>query len=119
MSVILHDGVIRQFFHSEEGELGRYISRKSQEIVTYAHNNLSAHVRSGDAIQSLRDAGIFQEADSLYSVVLADAAHPWRGHPDFNYPIALELGGVTPQGAFYQYPFLAPALIAAGFRRGA
>lgn len=117
MTVVLHEGTISRFFHDETGPLATYVARRSAEVTTHAHNNLSGHVRSGDAIQSLRFAGIFQGVDSLYSLVGTDAAHPWRGHPDFNYPIALELGGVTPSGVPYQYPFLGPALEASGFRK--
>lgn len=118
MSVTLNEGAIRSFFHDEAGPVGRLIARKAAEVTTHAHNNASAHVRSGDLLQHLRFAGIFQDPDALFALVGTDAAHPWRGHEPFNYPIALELGGVTPQGAPYHYPFLTPALVQTGFRRG-
>jgi hypothetical protein len=118
VSTILNDSAIDLFFRSEEGPLGRYIARKAAEITTHAHNNLVPHVRSGDAIQSLRFAGIFQDPDALFALVGTDAAHAWKGHEPFNYPIALELGGVTPSGAGYHYPFLGPAVEASGFVPG-
>ena len=119
MSVVLHEGAIRSFFHEEAGPVGRLIARYAGEVTVHAHNNAAAHVRSGDLLQHLRFAGIFQDQDSLHALVGTDAAHPWRGHEDFNYPIALELGGVTPSGRPYHYPFLGPALEQAGFRKGA
>lgn len=117
MSVVLHDSVIREFFHDETGPLGRHVAKIAGEVTILAHNNLAAHVRSGDAITRLRFAGMFQEPDSLMALVGTDAKHPWRGHPDFSYPLALEFGGVTPGGVAYHYPWMDPALKAVGFRR--
>jgi hypothetical protein len=117
MSVMLHEDAISRFFHSESGPVGRLIARKADEIEAHARNNAAAHVRSGDLIGALGVRGPFQDPDSVYMLVGTSATHPWRGHEPFNYPIALELGGVTPGGAPYHYPFLTPAIQAAGFRR--
>lgn len=110
--VVIHEQALRRFMHSEEGPVGRHIARKAAEITTYAGNNLSAHTRSGDAIAALRFAGMFDGLESIYALVGTDAKHD-----GFNYPLALELGGTTPQGRSYQYPFLIPAVEQAGFRK--
>jgi len=118
--VVLNEQAIRQFFHNGAGPLGRYIRAKSDEVLIHAAANAAPHVRSGDMLAGLQAVGPLQAADSLYEEVGSDARHPWKGHADFNYPLALEFGGVTPQGRAYgPYPWLAPALISSGFRRGA
>lgn len=117
MSVEINEAAIAHFFRDEVGPVGQLVARKSNEIEAHARNNASAHVRSGDLLEGLAVRGPFQDADSMFMLVGTDAAHPWKGHEDFNYPIALELGGHTPDGHFYRYPFLAPAIEAAGFRR--
>jgi len=96
--------------------VGRLIARKASEIEAHARNNAAAHVRSGDMLAELGVQGPSQDADALFMLVGTAAAHHWKGHDDFNYPIALELGGFTPSGTFYHYPFLRPAILAAGFR---
>lgn len=116
--LVINEGAINRFFHNAAGPLGTLIALKTEEILAHAFNNVAPHFRSGDMEAHLNRTEFRQDADSVYKLVGTDAAHTWRGHEDFNYPIALELGGVTPQGSFYHYPFLGPAVEAAGFRKG-
>jgi len=114
----INEGAINRFFHNPAGPLGTYVALKTEEILAHAFANAAPHFRSGDMEAELKRTEFRQDGDSLYKLVGTDAAHKWRGHEDFNYPIALELGGVTPQGSYYRYPFLGPAVEAAGFRKG-
>lgn len=117
-AVVLNEGAIEKFFHDPASRLGRLIESKAKEIHTVAVQHATANIRSGLMMERLMDtpAGPLQDKDGVYWVVGSDATKPWKGHEPFNYPIALEKGGYTPQGIFYQYPFLDPALRAAGFR---
>jgi hypothetical protein len=117
--VVLNEGAIRHFLHDPTSQLGRHMGRLATRVNQHAHANVAPHTRSGDLASLLRVKGPFQDTDALYFLVGTDAAHPWRGHEPFNYPLALELGGVTPGGTPYHYPFLTPALIQVGFRQGA
>lgn len=115
---VINEGALNRFFHNRAGPVGTLLLAKANEIETHARNNLAPHYRSGDAVGALAVGSFQQDSESLFILVGTDAAHTWRGHEDFNYPIALELGGVTPQGSAYHYPFLGPAVEAAGFRKG-
>ncbi len=116
-NMVIHEGAINRFFHNSAGPLGSLISLKTEEILAHAFNNAAPHFRSGDMQAGLNRTDFRQDADSIYKLVGTDAAHKWEGHEDFNYPIALELGGVTPSGSPYHYPFLGPAVEASGFRK--
>jgi len=99
--------------------MGRLVALKGEEIFAHAFDKAAPHFRSGDMLAKMKRTPVRSDGESVYMLVGTDAAHPWRGHQNFNYPIALELGGVTPQGKYYRYPFLGPAAEAAGFRKGA
>ena len=114
MSVILDEAAIARFFHDGTGPVGRMIERRATAIKSFAANN--APFRDGGLIVGLKVEGPLQDPESLYMLVGSDATKPWRGHPDFNYPIAQELGGLTPSGFPYRNPFLVPAVLTAGFR---
>lgn len=115
MSVTIHEEVISRFFHNEAGPVGRLIASKASQIKAHAANN--APFRDGGLLVGLKTEGPFHDAAALYMFVGSDATKPWKGHEPFNYPIAQELGGYTPQGVFFRNPFLIPAVRAAGFRQ--
>jgi hypothetical protein len=114
VTVILNEAAIERFFHSEAGPMARLIARKASEIKAHAAN--VAPFRDGGLIVGLQTRGPFQDPDALFMLVGSDAVKPWKGHEPFNYPIAQELGGVTPGGVPYRNPFLVPGVLAAGFR---
>ena len=109
---VINEAGMRYTFRAEEGPTGRYLARKAGEATTNAHNNVRGRpgprIRSKDLITSIRFAGLFEDASALYALVGSDAQHD-----GFAYPRALELGGVTPQGHTYRYPWLMPAVRAA------
>lgn len=106
---VINEAGMRAVFRTEEGMVGRYLSRKAAGVTTRAHQNAAGRpgprIRSGDLQSHLRFAGIFENTQGLYALVGSDATHD-----GFSYPRALELGGVTPQGTPYHYPWLVPAL---------
>lgn len=106
---VINESGMRAAFRTEEGMVGRYLARKAAGVTTRAHQNAAGRpgprIRTGDLQAHLRFAGIFENTRGLYALVGTDAVH--RG---FAYGRALELGGVTPQGIPYHYPFLIPAL---------
>lgn len=117
----IHDGAITRFFNSGSGPMGSLVALKTEEIFAYAFDGSASHFRSGDMHSSFKRTGFRHDTDEGVSkLVGTDSTHPWKGHAEgFNYPIALELGGTTPQGHYYRYPFLGPAAEQAGFRKGA
>lgn len=117
VSMQIHEGAINRFFQNSAGPVGALIQAKAREIESYAIGAIAPHYRSGDAVQEMKVTGFERDAESIHVRVGTDAAHEWKGHEDFNYPIALELGGYTPSGHYYRYPFLDPAVRAAGFRK--
>lgn len=118
MSVTIHEAAINRFFHNAAGPVGTLVALKTEEILAHMFNTAAPHFRSGDLQFGLKRTEFRQDADSVYKLVGTDAAHPWKGHEDFNYPIALEQGGFTPGGRFYHFPFLSDAVKLAGFREG-
>jgi hypothetical protein len=113
----INDTAISAFFRSQVGPMAREVNRRARRLKNHAETNLAPHHRSGDAEAALRVTEMTADSEGISVRVGTDAAHAWRGHEPFNYPIALEFGGVTPQGTPYgPYPFLRPAAIAAGFR---
>jgi hypothetical protein len=113
---VFNEAGMRHVFRAEHGMTGRYVARKAAEVTTHAHNNVlgrpGPRVRSRDLVTSVRFAGMFENARGLYALVGSDAQHD--GVP---YPRLLELGGTTPQGHYYRYPWLVPALRQAFGRR--
>ena len=109
---IVNEAGMRAMFRSEAGPTGRYVARKAAEVTTHAHNNVlgrpGPRVRSKGLVTSVRFFGMFENERGLYALVGSDAKSDDRHQ--FAYPRALELGGVTPQGKHYRYPWLIPAL---------
>lgn len=109
MSVTIHEAGFRNLFERPEGPLGRYIEAKGGRVDQLATNNAAGRpgprIRTSDLINSIHQTSVRKVAGALQTDIVATARH--RG---FNYPVAQEMGGFTPQGAFYRYRFLEPAL---------
>lgn len=109
---VFNEAGMRYTFRREDGPTGRYVARKAGEVTTQAHHNAAGRpgprIRSAELQSSIRFAGMFENERGLYAVVGSDAKSNDRHQ--FGYPVALELGGYTPQGKFYRYPWLIPAL---------
>ena len=116
-SMQIHEAAVNRFFRSPNGPMGRYVALRGEQIFAFAFDNAAPHFRSGDMTAEFERTAVHSDGESVEMRVGTDARHPWEGHEAFNYPIALELGGVTPQGNYYRYPFLGPAAEAAGFRK--
>lgn len=109
---VFNEAGMRYVFRREDGPTGRYVARKAAEVTTHAHHNAAGRpgprIRSGELQSSIRFAGMFENVLGLFALVGSDAKSNDRHQ--FGYPVALELGGVTPQGKAYRYPWLIPAL---------
>lgn len=108
-AVTMNESALKALLRTPEGPVGRYIERKAISVLQLALVNASdrpgPRIRTGDLLRNTRYVGIRIDGGEMNAVVASSAVH--RG---FNYPQAQELGGFTPSGAFYQYPFLNPAM---------
>ena len=108
--VTINESGFRRMFETPDGAMGRYLGRRMVGVTRRALHGASGRpgpeIRSGDLLRGTRFIGVVPtSARSIAAIVVSGARHG-----GFNYPIAQELGGVTPTGGIYRYPFLEPAL---------
>lgn len=108
-TIILHEPALRDLLDRPTGPTGRFIERRTLSVLNRALLGAAGRpgpeIRSGDLLRNTNHVSVRPVGGELQGDVSSDARH--RG---FSYPIALELGGVTPTGGYYRYPFLEPAL---------
>lgn len=109
-TITMNEGALKNLLKTPEGPTGRYIDRKARELMQLiligASGRPGPEIRTGDLLRNTRYLGIRSEGSEMSAVIASSAVH--RG---FNYPQAQELGGFTPSGAYYRYPFLNPAFV--------
>lgn len=112
--VTINESGFRRHFETPAGPMGLYLARRGRGVAARARVNASGRpgpeIRSGNLLSNTRFVGVLPDSGSMSAIVISDARSFDRW--SFNYPIAQELGGVTPTGGYYRYPFLVPALAA-------
>lgn len=111
-TVIMNPGALKRLLKTPGGPVGRYIETKGGRVDVLAVNNANGQgpgpgpkMRTTDLATSINQSQVRIVNGELQTDIGAPAVHRGAAYGKFQ-----ESGGFTPQGAYYRYPFLEPAL---------